>query len=90
LGRIVEDVGEPLDEGGRFLTTEDPHEGTNTMMSASFGREIADSHFQRLLAEAEHDRLIGCLKRERRARAHEARSHSPRRKMTDPCPQDVG
>lgn len=60
------------------------------MMSASFGREIADSHFQRLLAEAEHDRLIGCLKRERRARAHGVRAHIARRKAAEPCPQDVG
>ena len=60
------------------------------MMSASFGREIADSHFQRLLAEAEHDRLIGCLKQGRRARAHEARARGPRRKAIEPCPQDVG
>lgn len=60
------------------------------MMSASFGREIADSHFQRLLEEAEHDRLIGCLKRERRARAHAARAHTARRKAIEPCPQDVG
>ena len=55
------------------------------MMSASFGREIADSHFHRLLEEAEHDRLVGCLKRERRARAHAARL-----KAAQPCPQDVG
>ena len=60
------------------------------MMSASFGREIADSHFQQLLAEAEHDRLIGCLKRERRARAHAARAHRSRQKVIEPCPQDVG
>ena len=60
------------------------------MMSASFGREIADSHFQQLLAEADHDRLVGCLKRERRARANAARSHTPRRKATEPCAQDIG
>lgn len=60
------------------------------MMSASFGREIADSHFQRLLAEAEHDRLVGCLKRERRARAHKARIQTARRKVAEPCPQDLG
>lgn len=57
------------------------------MMSATFGREIADSHFRQLLAEAEHDRLIGSLKRERRARSH---GHTARRKAAEPCTQDVG
>jgi hypothetical protein len=55
------------------------------MMSATFGREIADSHFRQLLVEAEHDRLVGCLKRERRARVHKAR-----RKVAERCVQDVG
>jgi hypothetical protein len=57
------------------------------MMSATFGREIADSHFRQLLAEAEHDRLIGSLKRERRARAH---GRTARRRAPEPCAQDVG
>ena len=55
------------------------------MMSAVFGREIADSHFQQLFEEAEHDRLVGCLKRQHRARPNRAW-----RRATEPCPQDVG
>lgn len=60
------------------------------MMSASFGREIADSHFQQLLEQAEHDRLVGCFKQKRRTRANTARAHTARRRVTEPCPQDVG
>lgn len=60
------------------------------MMSASFGREIADSHFRQLFEEAEHDRLVGCLKRERRAHSASAHRTGARRRVTDPCPQDVG
>jgi hypothetical protein len=55
------------------------------MMSASFGREIAQSHFQQLFEAAEHDRLVGCLKRERRERAAAAL-----RKAQQHCPQDLG
>lgn len=60
------------------------------MMSATFGREIADSHFQQLFEQAEHDRLVGCLKQQRRARANTARANTARRRATEPCPQDVG
>lgn len=60
------------------------------MMSATYGREIADSHFRQLLAEAEHDRLIGCLKRERRAGIPGFRARAARRKAPVPCPQDIG
>lgn len=55
------------------------------MMSASFGRELADSRFHQLFEEAEHDRLVGCLKRR-----HRERPAVVRRKVTEPCPQDVG
>ncbi len=55
------------------------------MMSASFGREIAESHIQQMFEQAEHDRLVGCLKRQRRVRAS-----AMRRKVTEPCPQDIG
>lgn len=61
------------------------------MMSASFGREIADSHFQHLFEQAEHDRLVGCLKQRRRARAAAARNEvTARRKAMQPCPEDIG
>jgi len=56
------------------------------MMSASFGREIAEIHFRRLVEEAENDRLVHCLKRQRRARAAAAR-HRP---ASATCAQDVG
>ena len=59
------------------------------MMSATFGRELADSHFQRLMEEAEHDRLVGCLKRQRRERRH--RAEATRRKPAPTvCVQDIG
>ncbi|HEV2342559.1 MAG TPA: hypothetical protein VGS97_00580 [Actinocrinis sp.] len=61
------------------------------MVSASFGREIADSHFQHLFEQAEHDRLVGCLKQRRRARASATRREAAaRRKVAGPCPQDLG
>jgi len=58
------------------------------MMSASFGREIAESHFQHLLEQAEHDRLVGCLRRQRREKRE--RAVAVRRAQVRPCPQDVG
>jgi hypothetical protein len=61
------------------------------MMSASFGREIADSHFQHLFEQAEHDRLVGCLKQRRRARVKtERREAAARHRVAGPCPQDLG
>lgn len=60
------------------------------MMSASFGREIADSHFQQLFAEAEHDRLVGCLKRQRKQRHARSRAAAAQRLAAQPCPQDLG
>lgn len=60
------------------------------MMSASFGREIADSHFQQLLAEAEHDRLVGCLKRQRKQRHARGLAAAAQRRAAQPCPQDLG
>jgi hypothetical protein len=59
------------------------------MMSATFGREMAQSHFQQLLEEAENDRLVGCLKRQRRDRRE--RAQAVRRKPAPTvCAQDVG
>jgi hypothetical protein len=58
------------------------------MMSASFGRELVESHFQQLMEQAEHDRLVGCLKRQRRERR--GREAAARRAAVAPCPQDVG
>lgn len=58
------------------------------MMSASFGREIAESHYRQLFEEAEHDRLVGCLKRQRRQRREQDRT--VRRRVSQPCPQDLG
>ncbi len=58
------------------------------MMSASFGREIAESHYRQLFEEAEHDRLVGCLKRQRRQRREQDRT--ARRRVSQPCPQDLG
>jgi hypothetical protein len=58
------------------------------MMSASFGREIAESHFQHLLEQAEHDRLVGCLKRQRREKRE--RAATARRVAVRACAQDVG
>ncbi len=60
------------------------------MMSASFGREIADSHFRQLFEEAEHDRLVGCLKRQRRQRQGRGHTVPAQRKAAQPCPQDLG
>lgn len=60
------------------------------MMSASFGPEIARSHFQRLLEEAEHDRLVGCLKRQRRQRHERNRAASATARARQRCPQDLG
>jgi hypothetical protein len=56
------------------------------MMSATFGRELAQSHFQQLFEEAEHDRLVGCLKRKRRERAQAVR----RTPAPTVCAHDVG
>jgi len=58
------------------------------MMSASFGREIAEIHFRQLLEEAEHDRLVGCLRRQRREKRE--RAVAAQRVAVRPCPQDVG
>jgi len=58
------------------------------MMSASFGREIAESRFQQLLEQAQHDRLVGCLRRQRREKRE--RATEARRLAVRPCPQDVG
>jgi hypothetical protein len=60
------------------------------MMSASFGREIADIHARQLVEQAEHDRLVGCLKRLRRDRARAQAAAARRRTAVQPCPQDVG
>lgn len=60
------------------------------MMSASFGREIAESHFRRLFEEAEHDRLVDCLKRQRRHRHKQGDAASARARAPRPCPQDLG
>lgn len=60
------------------------------MMSASFGREIAESRFQRLFEEAEHDRLVGCLKRQRRHRHEQKHVVSKRARAPQSCPQDLG
>ncbi len=61
------------------------------MMSATFGRELAQIHFEQLAEEARHDRLVGCLKRERRSRG---RAQAPAavvlRRHGEPCPQDLG
>ena len=61
------------------------------MMNASFGRELARGHYQQLIDEAAHDRLIGSLKRERRERARQDRAQTVRRKPVPAvCAQDVG
>jgi hypothetical protein len=66
------------------------------MMSAMFGREVADGHYQRLAQEAEHDRLVGRLKRERRelrrSEGQSIRSMAaiPRRPAPTVCAQDIG
>jgi len=61
------------------------------MMNASFGRELAQGHLQRLIAEAEHDRLVGGLKRQRRERESRERAQAVRRKpVAAVCAQDVG
>ena len=60
------------------------------MMSASFGREIADSHFRQLVAEAEHDRLVGYFKRERKQRHARGRAAAAQRRAAQPCSQDLG
>lgn len=53
------------------------------MLTAAFGRELAEIHLEEALKQAEHNRLVGCLKRQRRARA-------ARHKPADPCPKDLG
>lgn len=53
------------------------------MLSAAFGREFAEIHLEEALKQAEHNRLVGCLKRQRRTRPM-------RRKPADPCPEDLG
>jgi hypothetical protein len=53
------------------------------MLTAVFGRELAEIHLEEALKQAQHNRLVGCLKRQRRTRA-------PRRKPADPCPKDLG
>ncbi len=61
------------------------------MMNASFGRELAQGHSQRLIDEAVHDRLVGSLKRERRERERQERAQAVRRKpVSAMCAQDVG
>lgn len=53
------------------------------MLSAAFGRELAEVHLEEALKQAEHNRLLGCLKRQRRLLP-------ARRKPADPCPKDLG
>ena len=53
------------------------------MLTAVFGRELAEIHLEEALKQARHNRLVGCLKRQRRANA-------ARVKPTDPCPKDLG
>jgi hypothetical protein len=53
------------------------------MMTAAFGRELAEIYLEEALKQAEHKRLVGCLKRQRRMRA-------TRHKPADPCPKDLG
>ncbi len=53
------------------------------MMTAAFGRELAEIYLEESLKQAEHKRLVGCLKRQRRSRG-------TRRKPADPCPMDLG
>jgi hypothetical protein len=90
LGRIVEDVG-GSDWIKRALPTIGKQlRGVIVMMSASFGREIADSHFRQLLAEAEHDRLVSGFKRERKQRHARVRMASVQRRAAQPCSQDLG
>ena len=62
------------------------------MMSSTFGREMAQIHFEQLFAEAQHDSLVGCLKRERRNRSKSAaaKSNAIRRRHGEPCPMDIG
>ena len=59
------------------------------MMSATFGPEIARSHIQHLFEQAEHDRLVGCLRRQRRETRQRAAA-ARRRPVGGACPQDVG
>jgi hypothetical protein len=73
-GRIVEDVEEK-----RFLKR-----GRITMLNASFGRELVEAHLRDALQQAEHRRLVGCLKRDRRA------ASARRKAAATPCPQDLG
>lgn len=53
------------------------------MLTAAFGRELAEVHLQEALKQAEHNRLVGCLKSQRRVRR-------ARLKPADPCPKDLG
>jgi hypothetical protein len=57
------------------------------MLSAAFGRELAEAHLKEVLREAEHNRLIGCLKKQHRSKK---RADAARRKAAAPCPQDLG
>jgi hypothetical protein len=63
-------------------------DGRITMLNASFGRELAEVHFKEALQQAEHRRLVGCLKRDRRAAA--AARHKQRKQAAAQCPQDLG
>ncbi|HEV3168976.1 MAG TPA: hypothetical protein VGZ32_01480 [Actinocrinis sp.] len=54
------------------------------MLNASFGRELVEAHLRDALQQAEHRRLVGCLKRDRRA------ASARRKAAATPCPQDLG
>jgi hypothetical protein len=54
------------------------------MFNASFGRELAEAHLKEALRQAEHRRLVGCLKRDKRA------ASARRKAAAKPCPQDLG
>lgn len=54
------------------------------MLNASFGRELAEARHKEALQQAAHRRLVGCLKRNRRA------AEARRKPAATPCPQDLG
>jgi hypothetical protein len=57
------------------------------MLTAAFGRELAEVQLKEALRQAEHNRLVGCLKRQRLRRE---RAAAVRRKPAAPCPRDLG
>jgi hypothetical protein len=54
------------------------------MLNAAFGRELAEAHLKDALQQAEHRRLVGCLKRDRRA------ASARRKAAAASCLQDLG